>query len=517
MSTGTFYPVADADDGCWAGNNFYSPGQCLQIWTSYNGFVLFDSVTVPNGATINSAYVRYRAYEGRTTGTGQSVTEVGFSDEDNAAAPTDATEANAKVLTTATTLYTNIDYTGGTWYNSPDIASALQELVNRGGWVSGNSALLLYKSYSDSSAGLGWRKMNSYDSGSEYRAELHVDYTAGEQEVSASDGISLGDSVDGMSLSATQSDGVSLGDSVDAQRNADSFSDGVTLGDSVDAQRNADEFTEGVLLADVVDATDPNARVADGSLFSDAAATQITYNAPAVTDGFDLGDTIDGQRNADEYTEGVVLSDGITGLREVYGAYTDGTVLADSADAFNFTQWLADNANFIQRRYELTLTGAADGVANAELPMSSFQCRMRQSEPTYMSVVVPSHTYAATINARSNGELVVEMVAYVNGTEALREEVCRVDLEGIRIDQGARKSSITLDGHKTKTYGANRADLEAVTYQRLDEGKHTYRCAYPNWYLKPGSTAVYDENEITVSQVTINVNATQASMEVTDG
>lgn len=59
-------------------------------------------------------------------------------------------------------------------------------------------------------------------------------------------------------------------------------------------------------------------------------------------------------------------------------------------------------------RYYLTVTGAADGLDDIEIPMSSFQARRRSGEPTYLSVVIPGLDHAEAIAARSNGTIRVD-------------------------------------------------------------------------------------------------------------
>ncbi len=53
--------------------------------------------------------------------------------------------------------------------------------------------------------------------------------------------------------------------------------------------------------------------------------------------------------------------------------------------------------------YICTLTGSQDATTDVEIPISSFQARLRTADPTYLSVVVPGFDYADRINNRPNG------------------------------------------------------------------------------------------------------------------
>jgi len=108
-----------------------------------NAFMRFRNVTVPNGATITAAHIEIVATGGTTTGS--VVSNIYADDIDDAVAPTDDTEHDALTRTTAFTAWDNpAAWRTGTTYNSPDIASVIQEVVDRAGWVSGNALQILW-------------------------------------------------------------------------------------------------------------------------------------------------------------------------------------------------------------------------------------------------------------------------------------------------------------------------------------------------------------------------------------
>ena len=99
------------------------------------GYFRFQNVTVPQGATISSAYLKpYKnGYPNRT------VSVKGF-DKDNVSAPTAGSDLAASNFTTAG--ITNwVTGTGFGQITSTDIKDIVQEIVDRAGWSSGNSMM----------------------------------------------------------------------------------------------------------------------------------------------------------------------------------------------------------------------------------------------------------------------------------------------------------------------------------------------------------------------------------------
>ena len=101
-------------------------------------FFRFQNVIVPQGATIDSAYIKLN-WEG-----GEEVDFlIAAVDVDDFDVPTDNTYAAHDTETTATVSW-NIPSEGsqdsGKYYKtSPDIKTIIQEIVDRAGWSSGNA------------------------------------------------------------------------------------------------------------------------------------------------------------------------------------------------------------------------------------------------------------------------------------------------------------------------------------------------------------------------------------------
>lgn len=182
---------------------------------------------------------------------------------------------------------------------------------------------------------------------------------------------------------------------------------------------------------------------------------------------------------------------------------------------YNLSQFLAANGDGIVRRYYFTLTGAEDGEDDVMIPISSFSARLRDTDPTYLGVVIPGTDHADEISARPNGQMVIDQAWVVGGVEAYREEIARADLEDIRTDEGARNQSITLSGHRSETFVAKIASLTGASYKYMSEGKLRYRCL-PDLYVRPGDTVRINNDEFTAGLITINVNALQQTMEIAE-
>jgi len=190
-------------------------------------------------------------------------------------------------------------------------------------------------------------------------------------------------------------------------------------------------------------------------------------------------------------------------------------ILSASFDGFNWTEFLRLYGDQAVKRYFCTLTGAEDGLEDVVIPIASFQTRIRNLEPTFLSVSIPGLDQADDISNRPNGHIVIDMAYLIAGVEMHREEIVRTDLETIDIHEGGTNSSIVLSGHKTIDWGeAKTVPLSGVTYRRTTNGITRLRTAIPDLYLKPGDYASYDEDTITVEQISIFVGPSMSSMEI---
>lgn len=141
----------------------------------WDAFQRFTNVTIPQGATIDDAKLQWHANLNRA-GTTCNFT-INGNDVDNAVSPTNNAEFDALVLTTATVNNNNVPaWTAGVVYDSPDLATIVQEIVDRGSWASGNA--MLFVMLNNGSSAQAFRQNYSHDGDSAKAAFLVVNYTA---------------------------------------------------------------------------------------------------------------------------------------------------------------------------------------------------------------------------------------------------------------------------------------------------------------------------------------------------
>lgn len=163
--------------------------------------------------------------------------------------------------------------------------------------------------------------------------------------------------------------------------------------------------------------------------------------------------------------------------------------------------------------YIFTLTGDADGTTDIEIPLSSFQARLRSGDPTYLSVIIPGMDQAAAINARPNGLMKIDAAYKTGDIWTQRKTIIQANLEDIRIDQGTTNQSITLTGHKQKTYTAKAVTLTGQTYKNSINGEIRYRFAEPNMDLNPGDIVTVGTDTYTAVVISYFVRAKTGGIE----
>jgi hypothetical protein len=135
----------------------------------------FPNVTIPQGSTINAAsfsgYISSITYDDANT-------KIYGNDVDNA----EDFNTNPHIIPTANRPRTDAyvswvaDTIGTGWKTKAGLESIIQEIVNRGGWVSGNPIVLLFIANTDTTKKL---RFYSYEYGSAYAAKLEITWTGG--------------------------------------------------------------------------------------------------------------------------------------------------------------------------------------------------------------------------------------------------------------------------------------------------------------------------------------------------
>ena len=179
MTTFTGRPGANGDDGySWAAGAGFLNTVVYIGGATVDGdcFLRIPNVTIPQGATISAAKLTFKA---KANQAGAAVlTNIYMDDIDNAVAPTDQPEHGALNRTTAFTAWDNEGaWTTDTLYDSPDFTSAVQEVVDRGSWASGNAMQVLIDN--DGSGSKAYRHADEYNTEAATSALLTIEYTTG--------------------------------------------------------------------------------------------------------------------------------------------------------------------------------------------------------------------------------------------------------------------------------------------------------------------------------------------------
>ena len=142
----------------------------LYMWHG-NAF-RFVGITIPKGATIESAYLKVRAssYSATTTVNTRLCAE----DSDSAVAFSTLADYNARPRTAYVPWLNLPTWNTLQWYSSPNIGSCIQTVVNREGWSSGNDIVIFFE---DDQTSTFWREMYHYDIGEEYAPKLEITWT----------------------------------------------------------------------------------------------------------------------------------------------------------------------------------------------------------------------------------------------------------------------------------------------------------------------------------------------------
>jgi len=150
----------------------------------------FTGITIPQGATITSAYLNVTCH---TEQSGTTVnTRISADDTDDAA--TFSTEEDFDTRwsgrTTARVDWDNIPvWNVDTEYTSPDIKTVIQEIVDRASWESGNDIALFWDDFEDRSTHTDYcyRQTYSYDGSTTKCSKLEITWTTAGGEAYTAD------------------------------------------------------------------------------------------------------------------------------------------------------------------------------------------------------------------------------------------------------------------------------------------------------------------------------------------
>jgi type IV pilus assembly protein PilY1 len=174
------YQVSASDDDGYAfGETAQSLGAAyLKIGSSaftkppyYMSGMVFRSVNIPQGVQIVSARLKIRSYNSTLTGAIYGKIEAEAADSSGAFG---SARRIGSLPRTSASVNWDFDepWSENTWYESPDIADVIQEVIDRGGWSAGNSLAILYSTRSKG----GYRNFSAYDRGGDHAPKLEITY-----------------------------------------------------------------------------------------------------------------------------------------------------------------------------------------------------------------------------------------------------------------------------------------------------------------------------------------------------
>lgn len=167
------WPVAASTDDCIKYNTTFSV-VLVSVFVTHlslaiEGGYRFLALDIEQGSTIVSAYLQIMPYDdwpagGTATVKGEAV--------DDAATFSDLTDFDGRTRTAASVTWNPGVWATGVWATSPNLASILQEIIDRPGWSSGNALVLL------TAAPIGpTHSGDSYDAEGENAPRLEVTWT----------------------------------------------------------------------------------------------------------------------------------------------------------------------------------------------------------------------------------------------------------------------------------------------------------------------------------------------------
>lgn len=156
------------DDGGKTTSSFTRVATSLRV--GYDGtygllytYCRFQNLLIPQGATIDNAYLTLNVTGGDENASGGGTMTIDAEDADTSTQIADESDYNSRIRTTASVDWS---WTGAgsypTTFDSADIASVIQEIVDRPGWASGND-ITIFMEDGQVSPSSGELKFDSYN------------------------------------------------------------------------------------------------------------------------------------------------------------------------------------------------------------------------------------------------------------------------------------------------------------------------------------------------------------------
>ena len=138
----------------------------------YMSGMVFRNIDIPQGAEIISTHLKVQSYSSDITGHVYCTIQVEANDD---AIEFDSSNKIDSRPTTDSSVDWNLiePWSQYTWYESPDIAAVIQEVIDRNGWDAGNSLVIIISTRLEESS---YRSLCSFDYNSDSAPQLEITY-----------------------------------------------------------------------------------------------------------------------------------------------------------------------------------------------------------------------------------------------------------------------------------------------------------------------------------------------------
>lgn len=132
----------------------------------------FQNIQVPPGSTITNAYIEFTAL-GDNTGN-MTVSIAGENVDDAATFAATTTSISSRTKTSQVVNWTPVNWVSNGTYQTDELKTIVQAIVDRAGWMSGNDMAFIFSSIASS---LNKRDAYAYDQDAAKAPKLHIEYT----------------------------------------------------------------------------------------------------------------------------------------------------------------------------------------------------------------------------------------------------------------------------------------------------------------------------------------------------
>ncbi len=163
----SYQVAASVDDThCYSTTNYYTNADLFfGEWNAIIKAFMRFALTIPKNSTILTAILQVKSYSNYAS----MDFDVIIKAEDADSADDYDVNPFARSMIATTVTWSLTDWVAATWYNSPDISTIVQAIVNRAGWVSGNYIGTCF----DNNLAYGAKK---YRRGHQWDYPLHPEY-----------------------------------------------------------------------------------------------------------------------------------------------------------------------------------------------------------------------------------------------------------------------------------------------------------------------------------------------------